>query len=46
MVFITPFCSLAGFPVVEIKNKVNGSVQRNGVGVLNEPWTPPERFRG
>ncbi len=48
MVLTTPFCPLAGFLVEEVKKNIRAIAEGREVDVvvLDEPWIPPERFRG
>ncbi len=47
LVLTASFCPLAGFLVNEVKKKTLEVAEGRDVEVmvLDEPWTPPERFR-
>jgi len=47
MVLTTSFCPLAGQLVEEVRKKTTAVAEGRDVEVvvLDEPWTPPERFR-
>lgn len=48
MVLTTPFCPLVDFLIEEVIKKVRAIAEGREVDVvvLDEPWIPPERFRG